>query len=75
MIVLKCVQWRQSFVYDSFLVTIFATVVEATSSAPCRLGKLALGGVVLHHRINGVLFGDAVSDALQDNLDPAVQSC
>lgn len=43
-------------------------------SAPSWLGKLALGHVVLYNGIHSVVFGNAVADALQDDLDPTIQS-
>lgn len=42
-------------------------------SAPSWLGKPALGHVILYNGIHSVVFGNAVADALQDDLDPTIQ--
>ena len=42
-------------------------------SAPSRLGKPALGHVVLYNGFHSVVFGNAVANALQDDLDPTIQ--
>lgn len=61
MVILKCFQRPMSLVHGSPL-----------GAEPARLGKPLLGNVVLYNGVHGVVFGDAVSDALKNNFDAAV---
>lgn len=63
-VVLECFPRPASLVHGPSL---------GAASAPAWLGKPPLGDVVLYNGVHGVVFGDAVSDALKDNLDPAVE--
>jgi hypothetical protein len=71
MIILESFQRPKSLIHGPS--PVIATIVF--SSAPAWLGKPALGNVVLYNGVHGVVFGDAVSDTLKDNLDPAVEGC
>jgi hypothetical protein len=42
-------------------------------SAPSWLRKPALGRVVLYNGVHSIVFGNAVADALQDDLDPSIK--
>jgi hypothetical protein len=68
-IIPECLYWRKSPVYGSLLVSTVAVLL----SAPAWLSKPALGNVVLYDGVHGVVFGNAVADALQDDLDPTIK--
>lgn len=61
MIILKGFQLRKSLIYAVFL------------PWPARVRSSALGDVILDNGIHDVVFGNAVSDALKDDLDSTVQ--